>query len=220
MGVFTRITDIVQANVVAALDKAENPEKLVNLMIQEMEETLVEVRSTSAKLLAEKKELQRKEQSHQQQVNYWQEKAELAIDKNRDDLAKAALVEKQQVAMKFAGLSKELSRLDESLAKLTADSARLNEKLTQAKAKRDSFQQREQMLSSRLKVKSQLQSDKVADALSRFDLIERKVDEIEAKVESYELGSSASLAQQFNELSINEDIENELAELKSKKAAK
>ncbi|MBE0363086.1 phage shock protein A [Pseudoalteromonas ulvae UL12] len=220
MGVFTRITDIVQANVVAALDKAENPEKLVNLMIQEMEETLVEVRSTSAKLLAEKKELQRKEQSHQQQVNYWQEKAELAIDKNRDDLAKAALVEKQQVAMKFVGLSKELSCLDESLAKLTADSARLNEKLTQAKAKRDSFQQREQMLSSRLKVKSQLQSDKVADALSRFDLIERKVDEIEAKVESYELGSSASLAQQFNELSINEDIENELAELKSKKAAK
>ena len=220
MGVFTRITDIVQANVVAALDKAENPEKLVNLMIQEMEETLVEVRSTSAKLLAEKKELQRKEQSHQQQVNYWQEKAELAIDKNRDDLAKAALVEKQQVAIKFAGLSKELSRLDESLAKLTADSARLNEKLTQAKAKRDSFQQREQMLSSRLKVKSQLQSDKVADALSRFDLIERKVDEIEAKVESYELGSNASLTQQFNELSINEDIENELAELKSKKAAK
>lgn len=220
MGVFTRITDIVQANVVAALDKAENPEKLVNLMIQEMEETLVEVRSTSAKLLAEKKELQRKEQSHQQQVNYWQEKAELAIDKNRDDLAKAALVEKQQVAIKFAGLSKELSRLDESLAKLTADSARLNEKLTQAKAKRDAFQQREQMLSSRLKVKSQLQSDKVADALSRFDLIERKVDEIEAKVESYELGSNASLTQQFNELSINEDIENELAELKSKKAAK
>ena len=220
MGVFTRITDIVQANVVAALDKAENPEKLVNLMIQEMEETLVEVRSTSAKLLAEKKELQRKEQSHQQQVNYWQEKAELAIDKNSDDLAKAALVEKQQVAMKFAGLSKELSRLDESLAKLTADSARLNEKLTQAKAKRDAFQQREQMLSSRLKVKSQLQSDKVADALSRFNLIERKVDEIEAKVESYELGSNASLTQQFNELSINEDIENELAELKSKKAAK
>ena len=153
-------------------------------------------------------------------MNYWQEKAELAIDKNRDDLAKAALVEKQQVAMKFAGLSKELSRLDESLAKLTADSARLNEKLTQAKAKRDAFQQREQMLSSRLKVKSQLQSDKVADALSRFDLIERKVDEIEAKVESYELGSNASLTQQFNELSINEDIENELAELKSKKAAK
>lgn len=219
MGVFTRITDIVQANVVAALDKAENPEKLVNLMIQEMEETLVEVRSTSAKLLAEKKELQRKEQYQQKQVNYWQEKAELAIEKGRDDLAKAALIEKQQLVIKSEGLAGELTRLDESLEKLTADCTRLNEKLAQAKAKLESFHQREQMLSSRLKVKSQLNSDKVADALSRFDLIERKVDDIEAKVESYELGSSASLKQQFNELSVNDDIENELAQLKSKKAA-
>lgn len=220
MGVFTRITDIVQANVIAALDKAENPEKLVKLMIQEMEETLVEIRSTSAKFLAEKKELQRTQANYQQSAQYWQEKAELAVSKERDDLAKAALIEKHNATLQADALSDELGRIEHTLDKLTQDSQALQQKLTQAKAKQESYSQREQVLTSRLKVNSQLHSNKIADAMARFELIERKVDDIEAQVESYELTQAKTLKAQFSELESSDKIDEQLAKLKEKVAHK
>ncbi len=216
MGVFTRLTDIIQSNVVLALDKAEDPEKLVRLMIQEMEQTLVEVRSTQASLLAEKKELQKQQVKYRESQVFWQEKAQLAVDKNRDDLAKSALIEKNKVNKDLDSLDSELTKLDDALNKITADSQSLQSKLAQAKAKQAGFEQRVQTANSRLKIKTQLHSEQINNALARFESIERKVDEIEAEVESYELGEAACLKQEFAKLEGQEEIDKQLAELKKK----
>jgi len=219
MGVFTRLTDIIQSNVLSALDKAEDPEKLVRLMIQEMEETLVEVRSTQAGFLGDKKAINRELDSANQSIDFWQEKAELALDKQRDDLAKSALIEKNKATKAVESLNTELAKVEDALNKLKEDVDSLQAKLDQAKAKQASIMKREETVTSRLKVKTQLHSDQINKALARFESVERKVDEIEAKVESYDLGKAPSLQQQFDELEKNDEIEAQLAELKKKVAA-
>ncbi|MBU2969514.1 phage shock protein PspA [Pseudoalteromonas sp. C2R02] len=219
MGVFTRLTDIIQSNVLSALDKAEDPEKLVRLMIQEMEEALVEVRSTQAGFLGDKKTLNRELSSANQSIDFWQEKAELALEKQRDDLAKSALIEKSKAAKTVESLTLELSKVDDALNKLKEDVDNLQAKLDQAKAKQASIIKREETVTSRLRVKTQLHSEQINKAFERFESVERKVDEIEAKVESYDLGKAPSLQQQFEELEKNDEIEAQLAELKKKVAA-
>lgn len=218
MGVFTRLTDIIQSNVLSALDKAEDPEKLVRLMIQEMEETLVEVRSTQAGFLGDKKTLNRELSSVNQSIDFWQEKAELALEKQRDDLAKSALIEKSKAAKAVESLALELAKVDDALNKLKEDVDNLQAKLDQAKVKQASIMKREETVTSLLRVKTQLHSEQINKAFERFESVERKVDEIEAKVESYDLGKASSLQQQFEELEKNDEIEAQLAELKKKVA--
>jgi phage shock protein A len=218
VGVFTRLTDIIQSNVLSALDKAEDPEKLVRLMIQEMEETLVEVRSTQAGFLGDKKTLNRELSSVNQSIDFWQEKAELALEKQRDDLAKSALIEKSKAAKAVESLTLELAKVDDALNKLKEDVDNLQAKLDQAKAKQASIMKREETVTSLLRVKTQLHSKQINKAFERFESVERKVDEIEAKVESYDLGKASSLQQQFEELEKNDEIEAQLAELKKKVA--
>jgi phage shock protein A len=218
MGVFTRLTDIIQSNVLSALDKAEDPEKLVRLMIQEMEETLVEVRSTQAGFLGDKKTFNRELSSVNQSIDFWQEKAELALEKQRDDLAKSALIEKSKAAKAVESLTLELAKVDDALNKLKEDVDNLQAKLDQAKAKQASIMKREETVTSLLRVKTQLHSEQINKAFERFESVERKVDEIEAKVESYDLGKASSLQQQFEELEKNDEIEAQLAELKNKVA--
>ncbi|SFD07757.1 phage shock protein PspA [Pseudoalteromonas denitrificans] len=218
MGVFTRLTDIIQSNIASALDKAEDPEKLVRLMIQEMEQTLAEVISTQAEFLADKKTLNRELESANQSIIFWQKKAELALEKQRDDLAKAALIEKNKATKQANSLKDELAKIDSALNQLKADVDSLQVKLNQIKIKQASLMQKEESALSRLKVRTHLHSNQIKDALARFELVERKVDEIEAKVESYDLGSS-SLQQQFDEIEKNDEIESELTQLKKKLAA-
>lgn len=218
MGVFTRLTDIIQSNVLSALDKAEDPEKLVRLMIQEMEETLVEVRSTQAGFLGDKKTLNRELSSVNQSIDFWQQKAELALEKQRDDLAKSALIEKSKAAKAVESLTLELAKVDDALNKLKEDVDNLQAKLDQAKAKQASIMKKEETVTSLLRVKTQLHSEQINKAFERFESVERKVDEIEAKVESYDLGKASSLQQQFEELEKNDEIEAQLAELKKKVA--
>ena len=214
MGIFTRFTDIVQANVSAALDKAEDPEKLVRLMVQEMEEALVELRTTSANLIAEKKGLQRKVDKQQASSDYWQSQAEKAVTKDREDLAKAALKEKQKAQKEIASIEPELTRIDEILSKVSGDSHSLQEKLQQAKAKLHDYQVRAQSAEVRVKVKAQLHCEEIDRALARFAEIEQKVDRIEAQVESYEITKNTGLQQQFDEIEKDEAVEQELELLK------
>jgi len=215
MGIFSRFTDIINSNINSLLDKAEDPAKMVRLIIQEMEDTLVEVRSTSAKTLADKKELSRRVARYEKEAEQWQEKAELALSKGREDLARAALVEKKKCADNAASLTDELEHVEEHIGKLQDEISQLQDKLADAKARQKAIIMREKTASSRLKVKQNIDSDKVNDALSRFDSYERKIDDIEAQVESYDMGSK-SLADEISELESDEKIDDELAQLKAK----
>lgn len=214
MGIFTRLTDIIQANVSAALDKAEDPEKLIRLMVQEMEEALVEMRSTTASLIAEKKSLQRKIDKQGVSVNYWQEQARKAVLKEREDLAKAALKEKHKAEKEIELISPELTRIDEMLSKISHDSHALQDKLKQAKQKLNEFQVRTQSANVRVQVKAKLHSEQIDQALERFAEIEQKVDRIEAQVESYEVVKKSSLEQAFDDLEKDETVEAELQAMK------
>lgn len=220
MGIFSRFADIVNSNISAILDKAEDPEKMVRLIIQEMEDTVVEVRSTSAKVLAEKKELLRRISRVQEQVQDWQDKAELAISKDREDLAKAALVEKQKTASLLATLEAELKVVEEHIARLKDEVAQLQDKLTDARARQKTIIMRKQTATSRLEVKKQLDSSKIDDAMMKFEQYERRVEGLEAQVDAYDLGKKSTLDDEFAALKAEDSVNDELAALKAKMKAK
>ncbi|MGL5669222.1 MAG: phage shock protein PspA [Shewanella sp.] len=216
MGIFSRFADIINSNISALLDKAEDPEKMVRLIIQEMEDTLVEVRSTSAKVLAEKKELIRRISRVEEQVQDWQDKAELALSKDREDLAKAALVEKQKAAGLVDTLNQELAVIDEHIVRLKDEVSLLQEKLLDAKARQKTIILRKQTASSRLEVKKQLDSSKIDNAMLKFEQYERRVEGLEAQVESYDLGNKKTLADEFAALEAEDSVNAELEALKAK----
>ena len=212
---FSRFTDIINSNINNLLDKAEDPAKMVRLIIQEMEDTLVEVRSSSAKTLADKKELTRQVNRFEADAEQWQQKAELALSKDREDLARAALMEKKKSSESAQALLDELTHADEHISKLQNEISQLQDKLTDAKARQKAIVIREKSVNSRLKVKENIHSTRVNDALSRFDHYERKIDDLEAEVESYDLGGK-SLADEIAELESDEKVDDELAQLKAK----
>ncbi|HEU4616987.1 MAG TPA: phage shock protein PspA [Gammaproteobacteria bacterium] len=218
MGIFSRFSDIVNSNINAILDKAEDPEKIVRLMIQEMEETLVEVRSAAARSIADKKELTRKLEALEQDAKDWQSKAELAIDKGRDDLAKAALAEKARVLAAVDAAKLQYDAISGGLEKLNEDIGRLEEKLADAKSRRNAIIARHQAASQRLEVRKRLHDYRIDDAFVRFEQFERRMDDYEARVEAYDLGWKKDLKSEFSELESEDAIEQELQSLKSKRA--
>ncbi|MFD2632729.1 phage shock protein PspA [Idiomarina piscisalsi] len=219
MGIFSRFSDIVNSNINALLDKAEDPQKMVRLIIQEMEDTLVEVRSTSARLLAEKKDIQRQQQRMEKEVADWEAKAELALSKEREDLARQALIEKSRAQDNVDALQSEMQRVDESLDKLNDEIAQLQEKLADAKSRQKAILMRQKTASSRLQVKKQVDSSKVDDAMQRFDRYEAKIDDLEAQVESYDMGKR-SLRDEFAELENEGKVDEELEALRARMKSK
>ena len=219
MGIFSRFSDIVNSNINALLDKAEDPQKMVRLIIQEMEDTLVEVRSTSARLIAEKKDVQRQQQRAEHEVLDWESKAELALSKEREDLAKQALIEKQKAQQVVDSLQQEIDRINESLDKLNSEIGQLQEKLADAKARQKTILMRQKTATSRLAVKQQVDSNKVNDAMEKFDRYESKIDDIEAQVESYVLGKR-TLRDEFADLENEGKVNDELEALKARMKAK
>ncbi|MCK8044152.1 phage shock protein PspA [Shewanella sp. 1CM18E] len=216
MGIFSRFADIINSNISALLDKAEDPEKMVRLIIQEMEDTLVEVRSTSAKVLAEKKEIIRRIAKVQEQVQDWESKAELALSKDREDLAKAALVEKQKANDLAQTLAAELVVVEEHILRLKEEVNLLQEKLADAKARQKTIIMRKQTASSRLEVKKQLDSSKIDNAMSKFEQYERRVENLESQVDSYDLGNKKTLNDEFAALEAEDSVNAELEALKAK----
>ncbi len=215
MSIFSRMTDIVNSNISALLDKAENPEKMIRMVIQEMEETLVEVRSGTAKVLAERKTLTRRVEQLKRQAQDWEEKAELALNKNREDLAKAALVERGNTNATVEVLEKDIGKLDSTLDKLSSEIEQLQTKLNDARARQKSIVMRTRATKSRLDVNRQLHNYTIDNAMDKFEYYERRIDAMEGQMESVSV-EQKSLQSEFDELARQEKIDQELQALKDK----
>src|SRR5690606_10139414 len=220
MGIFTRFSDIVNSNINAILDKAEDPEKIVRLMIQEMEDTLVEVRSAAARSIADKKDLNRKLETVEREQKEWDSKAELAMRKGREDLAKAALIEKSRTTAAAEAIKGDYSAVDESLTKLNDDIARLESKLQDTKARQKSLLARHKTANSRLAARKKIHDYKIDDALVRFEQYTRRIDDVEGRVEAYDLGLPKDLKHEFVSLEAEEAVARELDELKARVAGR
>jgi phage shock protein A len=213
MGIFTRFSDIVNSNINAILDKAEDPEKIVRLMIQEMEDTLVEVRSAAARSIADKKDLNRKLESLDSELRDWDDKAELAMRKGREDLAKAALVEKSRVQAAVDAIKGDYVAVDDGLAKLNEDIARLEAKLADAKARQKALLARHKTANSRLAARRKIYDYKIDDAMVRFEQYTRRIDDVEGRIEAYDLGLPKDLNHEFASLEAEESVQKELDDL-------
>ena len=219
MSIFSRLSDIINSNLTALLDKAEDPEKMVRLIIQEMEETLVEVRTTSAKAIADRKELLRRQDWLRSESAEWERRAEVALRKEREDLARAALVERSRIAEEVDAIDDEVAALDESIARLSEDIGKLQAKIKDARARQKSLVVRTSTAQTQIGVRRKLSSASIDDAMNRFEKYERRIDDLEGQVESYELGQR-TLAEEIEELEAGERVDADLAALKAKLAGK
>ncbi len=216
MGIFSRLTDIVNSNITALLDRAEDPAKMIRLIVQEMEDTLVEVRSDAARLIADRKEIKRRLRRLDDAQTEWQKRAELAVQKGREDLARAALIERAKLADLVKTLEDDDVMLHERMGHLDEDIMRLQAKLAEAKAKQVGLMARAQTANARFAVREQLYDGRVDSAMARFDMVEKKLDEMEGRVEAFDLGKGAkTLADEIADLEAESQIENELAKLKA-----
>lgn len=213
MGIFSRLADIINSNISALLDGAEDPKKLIRLIIQEMEETLIEVRSTSVRIIADKKETLRKMDRMAYEMNDWEEKAKLAISKGREDLARAAIAEKNSLAEERVILEKESESINTHLETLNKEVSQLQAKLNDAKKRQKGILLREASVSSRMKVKRKINDDNIERAFDKFESFERRLDEFEGQVESMDIARN-DLASEINQLAEDEKINEELARLK------
>ncbi|MDJ0806385.1 MAG: phage shock protein PspA [Gammaproteobacteria bacterium] len=216
MGIFSRLNDIINSNLNSMLDRAEDPEKIIRLVIQEMEDTLVEIRSDAARTIADKKKQSRRIDRLSAEVLEWERKAELAIAKGREDLARAALGEKNQLEQTVQLLIQDMEDLEIQLSKLNEDIANLQNKLDDAKARQKTIVMKQSTSNGRLQVREKLHDRRVDDAFSRFEDLERKMENVEGKVESFDLGRSKSLQEEFAELEVQDKIDEELAKLREK----
>ncbi|MFM4703646.1 phage shock protein PspA [Aeromonas bivalvium] len=214
MSIFSRLADIINSNLTALLDKAEDPQKMVRLIIQEMEDELVKERSNLARFLAEQKEIGRQVARHQERVDEWQGKAELALSKGREDLARAALIEKKKQAELGDNLARERQAVDAGIEKLGDEIRQLEAKLEDARARQKAMAIRGEAASSRLNVQSQVARGGSQGVVDKFERMERRIDEMEARAD---LGQSdKTLASQFAELEVDDQISRELEALRQK----
>ncbi len=220
MSVFNRMTDIVNSNINGILDEAENPAKMVRLLTREMEETLCNARSASARYIADRKQVLKQAAYHRTQCALWCEKAELAVAKGRDDLARGALTEKSNHERQACLLDDELSQIDESLARLQSDTDQLSEKLKAAHARQKALVLRGDTARSRIRVKRQLHSRGHEEALARFEAYERRLDDLEGQAQAYDLGHKPepglTLASEIDALAHEQAVSDELAALKNR----
>ncbi|NOZ41718.1 MAG: phage shock protein PspA [Alphaproteobacteria bacterium] len=216
MSIFTRLSDIVNSNITHILDRAEDPAKMIRLMVQEMEDTLVEVRSSAARVIADRKELDRNMHRLTDARQDWYDKAELALNKNREDLANAALIERAKLAEMAESLESDRGPLDEALKKYESDIISLEAKIKEARQKQRSLVERQASASSQLKVRQKLYDNRIEDVMVRFTQMEKRVDDTESRVEAADIGREKSLSEEFADLESQQQVAGDLAALKSK----
>ena len=221
MGIFSRLADIVNSNLNALLASAEDPEKIIRLIIQEMEDTLVEVRSSAVRSIAERREMERRLEALRREEEDWQAKAELALTRGREDLARGALLARSHRAQARASVEKQVAQLVASLSQQNEDITKLQTKLADAKAREQSFAQRRTTAGNRIKVREKLHDDRINDAFLRFETAERQLDTMEGRVEAYDLGRTPptrgpTLEEELATLAADSSMNDELDALKAR----
>jgi phage shock protein A len=220
MSIFTRTRDIVAANFTDLLDKAEDPAKMIRMIILEMEETLVEVRCSAARTIADQKEMRRQILRLEQIQASWNDKAELALSKDREDLAKAALTEKQRAADMAASIQAEIDGIADALQASEADIAKLQGKLREARTRQNAIQSRLESAETRVRLREMYAGEKTQDAFSRFDVLERRADLAEGHAEALALAAPPrTLDEEIADLRNEEKVDAELEALKARLAA-
>ncbi len=219
MGIFSRVRDIFNANINSMLDKAEDPEKLVKLMIQEMEDTLVEIKASCAGVMAERKKVQRSLDEARSQAEHWAGKAQLAVNRGREDLAREALMEKRRLTERSESLEKEIGECDDLIERYQSDISQVEEKLQAAREKQRMLVQRHIHAQKKTKAQKEIRRFDSSEAMQRFDKFENRIERMEAEADLVNFGkksSGRSLDEEFEHLEGDEEIEKELAALKEK----
>ena len=218
MGVITRFVDIFNSNINAVLDKAEKPEQMLRMLVQEMEEALVEVRSHAAQVIADKKQYERKMDNINARIVDWQNKAEMALTKNREDLARKALVEKSEAEQEAVSLQSQLDQISESLEIITADANGLQTKLNEARQKQQALVRRQETAVVQLASRKSVTSSKMDEVQQRYERLHQKVTSLESQVEAYDRTTPVSLMDEFRALESSSKVDEELMALKKKVA--
>jgi phage shock protein A len=220
MGIFTRFRDIVSSNINAMLDKAEDPEKLIKLMIREMEDTLVEIKASCAGVMANSKKVQRQLDEVQSREKYWSERAELAVEKGRDDLAREALMEKQRYSAGEDGLKKELMECDSLIEQYQDDIRQLEDKLGTAREKQRILVQRHIHANRKRRAQQEIRRMDTAEAIIKFEELENRIERMEAEADLVNFGRKPTLEGELDTIALDDEIEKELQNLKSSLAKK
>ena len=218
MGIFTRFRDIVSSNISSMLDRAEDPEKLIRLMIREMEDTLVELKAACAGVMAETKRIQRRHEEADHRARFWADKAQLAAGKGRDDLAREALVEKRRYRQRADGLQQELTDHQHLVEQYQADIGQLEEKLKSARDKQRVLVQRHIHAERKRRAQQEIRRADSAEAVFRFDELESRIERMEAEADLVNFGRRESLEEAIGSLDFDEEIERELEALKMSQA--
>jgi phage shock protein A len=220
MGIFTRFRDIISSNINAMLDKAEDPEKLIRLMIREMEDTLVEIKTACAGVMAGGKKIKRQLEGLGARAQYWEQKPELAVSKGRDDLAREALVEKRKFNRRIETLENDLAEHDLLIEQYQDDIRQLEEKLKSARDKQRMLVQRHIHAQRKIKAQEELRRIDSSETVMKFDELENRIERMEAEADLVNYGKKTSLEEELERLSVDEEIENELRALKTPSATK
>jgi phage shock protein A len=220
MGIFSRTRDIFAANFTELLDRAEDPARMIRMIILEMEETLVEVRASAARCIADRKEMDRALLRLNDLQSSWTEKAELALSKDREDLAKAALIERQKAADMAEGLQIELKSIEDTLKGYEADIAKLQGKLREARARQNAIATRIESAVTRARAREMVNGSRTEDAFSRFEQLERRADFAEGRADALGMTGPKSLEEEIAELRATDKIDAELEAMKAALKAK
>jgi phage shock protein A len=220
MGIFSRTRDIFAANMTELLDRSEDPAKMIRMIILEMEETLVEVRASAARCIADGKEMRRAMSRLDELQGSWTEKAELALSKDREDLAKSALIERQKAADMSDGLKTELKVIDDTLKSYEGDIAKLQGKLREARARQNALSTRFESAVTRARAREVMNGNRTEDAFSRFELLERRADFAEGRADALGMTGPKSLEEEIAELKSSESVDAELEAMKAALRAK
>ena len=215
MGIFTRFRDIISSNINAMLDKAEDPEKLIRLMIREMEDTLVEIKASCAGVMASSKKVQRQLDEVLAREKHWKDRAELAINKSRDDLAREALVEKRRYSDRVNAFEKELIEYKALIEQYQDDIRQLEDKLGTAREKQRVLVQRHIHANGKKRAQQEIHRVDSSEAILKFEEFENRIERMEAEADMVNFGRKPTLEGEFDMLLVDEDIEKELQTLKS-----